>query len=231
MNKISGLVALGLSLSLASCGGGPAVPEVAAPATAIAGQVVSGEGSGTVTLQDGVDVLARANVDAQGRFTLTLPGKEVLAPKLVAASQVLDRVGCEGTLNVKPLKDSAAEVRGYGVGVLALERGNLRTNVVALSGQNNPFFGIPNIEAWGSAWIYTDQPATVTGTVDCRKLVGMGMSIPVNVDFSTQAGWNVVHLSAKGGVSTGGKVKASLTASGTVQAEWRSLEDLGRQLQ
>lgn len=209
------------------------MPELAAPATAIAGQVVSGEGTGTINLQDGADTLARANVDAQGRFTLTLPGKEVLAPKLVAASQVLDRVGCEGTLNVKPLKDSAEEVRGYGVGVLPLERGSLKTNVVALDGWNSPtpFLNLPNIEVQGSAWIYTDQPATVTGTVDCRKLVGMGMSIPVNVNFSTQAGWNVVHLSAKVGASTGGKVEASLTASGAVQAEWRSLEDLGKKLQ
>lgn len=230
MKKIFGLAGLGLALTLASCSSGPSAPEVAAPTTVIKGQVLSGTGTGTVSLKDGADVLAQAAVDTQGNFSLALPGKAVMTPKLVAASQVLSRVGCEGTLSATPRNGGTAEVRGYGVGTLALERGSLKTNVVAMDGSNTPFLGIPDVTVEGYAWIYTDQAASVTGNVDCRKLVGMSMNIPVSVNFTTNEGWNVVRLNAKAGASTGGAVKASLTASNDVQAGWRSLDDLGNKL-
>ncbi|AXG98399.1 hypothetical protein DVJ83_03590 [Deinococcus wulumuqiensis] len=221
MKKISGLVALGLTLSLASCGGGPApVPtESDPPVTQISGHVMGGSGSGTVTLPSSRGTLAQAPVDAQGNFVLTLPGAEKFAADLKTTEQVLSGIGCEGQLT-----SSVPAAKGYAVATLNAERTGLKDSVYAanLEIQYLP----PKGKLTAYAWLYTDRATHLTGNLNCSKLVNNALQINLGVDVQTRSGWNVIEIYAEGLQSMNGNMRAVFGSSNN----WRTATELRAQL-
>ena len=219
MKKIFALPALALTLSLASCGSGPAAPQATAKVQNIQGKVDSGSGVGTVTANDPVlGQLSRATVTPEGSFTLALPDANKLAPQLQTASDVLKGVGCSGTLN-----SSVPGAKGYGLVTLDLNRnavGKVLAGQVTSKTLSKSFDGY--------AWIYTDQATTLTGSLDCQNLVGLGMALPTTVNVTTSgAGWHMVSVTGKGSLGLGG-----ISASGEVKnvadtpTTWRLVSEL-----
>lgn len=209
------LPSLALTLALASCSSAPTPPATAEQTDSITGTVVSGSGTGNVVLKDdALGQLSEAPVAADGSFTLPLPAPAKFSSRLMTATEVLGSIGCTGTL-----QSSAPGAKGYGVVTLDLTRGNKVGK--ALAGQVTNGMASKSFE--GRAWIYTDQATTLSGTVDCQKLVGIGIAIPATVNVTTQAGWNVLKVSGTGSLFG---VNAKVENGTKEPTTWRTLDEL-----
>ena len=209
------LSSLALTLALASCSSAPTPPATAEKTESITGTVVSGTGTGKAVLRDDVlGQLSEAQVSADGSFTLPLPAPEKFNSRLMTATEVLGSIGCAGTL-----QSSVPGAKGYGVVTLDLARGAKVGKMLA--GQVTSGMASKSFE--GRAWIYTDQATTLTGNVDCQKLVGIGMAIPATVNVTTQPGWNVLKVSGTGNLFG---VSARVENGTKEPAAWRTLDEL-----
>ncbi|GGI74457.1 hypothetical protein [Deinococcus wulumuqiensis] len=214
MNKML-LPSLALSLALASCSSAPTAPATAEQTESITGTVVSGSGTGKVVLNDEtLGQLSEAQVAADGGFTLLLPAPEKFSRRLMTANEVLGSIGCVGTL-----QSSVPGAKGYGVVTLDLTRGTKQGK--ALAGQVTTSVASKSFE--GRAWIYTDQATTLSGAVDCQKLVGIGIAIPATVNVTTQPGWNALKVSGTGNLFG---VNARVENGTKEPAAWRTLDEL-----
>lgn len=203
-----------LAVALSACDSGPPTP-INPSTTKINGRVVSGSGTGNATLRGKVDVLATAPIDASGNFTLTLPDANKLSADLVAASNVLGNIGCSGTLN-----SSASDAQGYGLTSLDLNRTKVGRMIAGQVGRN--VFNLPT-SFNGRGWIYVDKDTTLSGSVDCKALVGVDISIPATVNIKAKAGWNIVQVS--GSVSMSG-ISGTVHEVADGSTVWRTIDEL-----
>lgn len=225
MKKSLPLTALTLGLLLSACNTATTPPPTAPePVTTLSGHVAQGSGAGSVKLNTPAGVtLTQGNLDASGNFSIDLPTADKLSGELVTADQALSKVGCSGTLN-----SSVPAAQGFGVASLALTRGPLSDDILPMSVNVTSFLGIPmSANADGRVWLYTDQPTTLTGTVDCTKIVNAGVPISIAVNVTTAKGWNMLRLTGgTSGTPPNVRVNGQLTNTSAAWTEWKTLTEL-----
>lgn len=219
------LLALSFPLLLAACGGNTPTPPAqdAPPVTQISGVVVSGSGTGTVSLKGSGRTLAEAPVDASGAFTLTLPEASALSGELKTVTEALTAAGCGGALT-----SSVASAKGYGVAALQVSRTGLNDAVYAanVGAQYFP----PKGKFSATLWLYTDQATRLSGTLNCAELVNNAATLSISLDVTTRAGWNVLSVYGESGLPNLTAVSGSATLAADSQTVWRSSADLRAQL-
>ncbi|AWN22243.1 hypothetical protein DKM44_02490 [Deinococcus irradiatisoli] len=218
--RLSGLplALLPLSALLGACG---SAPTPAAPAAAETTPTVSGQLSGaqntTANLIGSGQTLAVTSVDAQGRFSLTLPGATQLTGVKTSLSEgLLADLGCTGTLN---LSDPGAQ--GYGFATLTSGSGQQYADASVTKTLTTRIVR-------GRAYLYADRPTTITGPLNCSQATGYPTTVQVDVNAS--AGWNVVALNITGslgfgGISVGGTLGNGQLAPGSVWTDVDTLRD------
>ena len=229
MNKLVGLTLLGVSLTLASCGGRDSgtVPPGTPPETKISGRVATWSGGGTVTLNGTLVPLASAPVDAASNFTLTLPtpGAALTAElRPVTATVVggLKQFGCE---NVN-LTNSNAAPQGFLASSLRAQSGASGKDVFAA----NTASTLTSRTVDARAWLYVDQATTVSGSVSCT-LPGQG-SFPVNVKVDAVPGWNMLQFYVYGSLGFGGKtINGEVKRTTTPVNNWITMDELNAAIQ
>ncbi|WP_161882613.1 hypothetical protein [Deinococcus alpinitundrae] len=213
-----------LTAALLGACGRPAAPKplpAAEVAPFITGQL-SGASSTSLALIVGTRTLASTTVDAQGKFSLTLPtSDEVTSVKTSLSAVLLADLGCKGSLS---LSDPSAQ----GYGFATLKAGNQKDYADAVVIKDEYTF---NRSLKGRAYLYADKPTTLNGPLDCKAATGFPTTLQVNVNLST--GWNVLALSINGTysfpstISVSGSVNNGALAPGSV---WSSLDALKSQI-
>ncbi|MEF2279983.1 hypothetical protein V3W47_16950 [Deinococcus sp. YIM 134068] len=227
MNTLPRLALLtSAALALTACGSAslPAAPEDQPPATTVRGTVQTWSGTGTVSLPGSSgQTLARADVVADGTFTLTLPDASALAGLTRTAPDALSEVGCTGTVT-----SSDAAARGYGFATLSAQDTAGTRSILAAD--LNVTYVPPRATLRARAWLYADRATRLTGSLNCGSLIGAS-SAPVAVDVSAKAGWNVVGVvvNASYGLS-GVSASGSMSATTDVETTWLTSDELVSQL-
>ena len=216
-----------LALALASCGSAPTPQASEQPTvTVIEGRVTSASGAGTVGAAELAGTAATTSAD--GRFSLTLPQGAALGARVQGAAQVMSNLQCAGSLS-----STDASARGYLVANMQVSDSAGTRSVSAVQG-SKPGFLSRRVD--GRAWLYVDKDTSLSGSVDCARLLNVSQisSLPVNINVKAKAGWNVVALridasaSVFGQLSAGGSVVNA--TDGTAQTEWRTSEELQAQI-
>lgn len=218
------MTALVFAGALSACNTTPAPTPSPTPLAQLSGHVTAGSGTGTVKLTTLTGaLLTQGDVDAGGNFTVLLPTTAQLASELVTADQALSKVGCEGTLN-----SSVPTAKGYGVANLNLSRGSANDVIVPLAVNVTRVFGVPTSASFdGRAWLYTDQPTKLSGSLNCTKLVNAGVPITIAVNVTTVQGWNMLRLSGAAEISLSGvSVSGNLDNTTAAWTEWKTLGEL-----
>lgn len=227
MNRLSRPALLtSAALALTACGSAslPAAPDDQPPATTVRGTVRTWSGTGTVSLPGSSGPgLARADVAANGTFTLTLPDASALSGLTRTAPEALGEVGCTGTVTSS---DPAA--RGYGFATLKAQDTSGPRSILAAD--LNVTYVPPRATLLARAWLYADRSTRLTGTLNCGSLIGAA-SAPVSVDVSAQAGWNVVGVTVNASYGLGGvNASGSMRATTDVETAWLTSQELVSQL-
>lgn len=198
---------------------GTSDPAPTAQVTPVLTGQLSGAGTAGVNLLSGNTVLASAPTDAAGKFTLTLPSADSLAPvKKSLADGLLTDLGCTGTLT---LGDASAQ--GFGFGTLSAgggkTYGDLSVSKTLLT---------RNVS--GRAYLYADRPTTLVGPLNCQAATGYPTTVQVSVNAAT--GWNVLSVSITGGLTLGGIVVNGTAGNGTLApgSVWTGVDELKGQL-
>ncbi|KEF35043.1 hypothetical protein RDMS_03165 [Deinococcus sp. RL] len=228
-----GALLLPAALLLAGCAPRPLVsllqpPAPAAPVTAVSGDISrwSGGGGSIALTGPGGQALARAAVAPDGQFTLPLPDAEALAPVLTTPAAAVAALGCVGTV-----LSSDPAARSYAFFGLTPQRSPTQEVFAAQAERTSFATGAFS----GRAYLYTDRPTRLSGTVDCGPVVqqfaGVQVAVPVTVDLTAQPGWNALELSVGvqvsfSGVSAGGR----LSAVGDSPRLWRTPEEVVQQV-
>ncbi|WP_293913880.1 hypothetical protein, partial [Deinococcus sp.] len=209
---------------LAACSDSTTAPGTSDPAPSaqvtpvLTGQL-SGAGTAGVDLLSGNTVLASAPTDVAGKFTLTLPSADSLAPvKKSLATGLLTDLGCTGTLT---LGDTSAQ--GFGFGTLSAGGGKTY-------GDLNVERGAISRTVRGRAYLYADRPTTLSGPLNCQGATGYPTTVQVSV--SAAAGWNVLNVRITGGLTLGGIVVNGTAGNGAAApgSVWTGVEELKAQL-
>ncbi|WP_104990436.1 hypothetical protein [Deinococcus sp. NW-56] len=231
MNRISPLL-LPAALLLAGCaprtvslGAAPTAP--AQPVTQIPGDISRWSGTGSVALTGpGGQVLARAAVAPDGRFTLPLPGEAALTPLLRSPGEALSGLGCTGSV-------LSSEAGAGSYAFLGLTpQGSQAATVFAAQAERTSF---ASGTFSGRVYLYVNRPTRLSGTVDCGQVVqdfaGVQAAVPVTVDVIAQPGWNALELGVNvraslSGASAGGR----LSAVADTERLWRTPEEVVQQV-
>lgn len=225
MNKMAGLALVGLSLSLASCGGGDPPPPLTAQ-TQITGDVQTWTGTGTINLNGSQGALATAPVAADGTFTLTLPTGQALAGETRSITDTLlsglSQFNCQ---NVN-LANSNAASRGMMVLTLQTKNGASTRDVFAAQVSRTLTSRTVNARAW----LYSDVDTRLSGRVNCN-LPAVG-NVPVDVSVDVTTGWNLLDVSIYGnlgfsGLSVSGNVRRASSAINS----WITMDELNAAIQ
>lgn len=191
--------ALALSALLASCTTGttaqpPAAPDPAVTARVITDQIVNWPAGhlGRLSVAEYPDgtaasaiTLASATVDGQGRFSLTLPGGDQLAPYM-NRYQITPRDGC-----TTHFTSSVPTATHYTLSRYALEDTTAGKVLSYRFAQNNPdFTGTVKPGDYFIERVYAEQAHTVTGTLDCPTFRS-------TLNVNLQPGWNAVVRTVK----------------------------------
>ena len=223
------LMFLGFGALLSACNSTPA-PQASDQPTVmtISGKVASPSASGAGSISVPGVSSATAAVAADGRFSLPLPQASALGNLLRAADQVMTGLSCSGKLNSS---DTAA--KGHLMAALNLQDSSGSKSVMAVSGSKS---GLLSRAVQGKVWLYTDHATRLTGVVDCARLLNISQisSLPVNVDVSAKAGWNVIDLNMAASANIFGQVSASGTAVNSATSEgstvWQTTSELMSQV-
>ena len=157
--------------------------------TVINGQL-SGGAATTVTLPADNRVLSSTLSDANGRFTLTLPGSAALGTIQTPLSTGLLRdLGCTGALDV-----ADAGTQSFGVAMLQTPAARYMNATVSRT--------LLSRSLVGKAYLYVDRATVASGTLDCSAATGMPTKVDVALNVS--AGWNVLAIYINGNVGLGG---------------------------
>lgn len=217
------------ALLLAACGGGSVdvTPVTAAPVVNIRGTVV-GNTSGATTIEALADdtkpksagnpALSSATLNANGSFTLPLPGVAALTPYLsapgTAADGIYTETGCTGSLT-----NSAPAARAYSLSLLTAGTQTYSTLKVS----SNPAARTFTFDS--SLWIYTTLASTLGGSLSCTQPAASGgtdtVTVSANAPFT--AGWNVLNLHGDGTGSADGRSSTfafSLTTGADQATTW-----------
>lgn len=223
--KMTLLLAGTVSLVLSACDGGtPPLPkaEDKPVVTTINGKVATPRSAGTVSISD---LGVQAPMDANGAFALNLPTSAEMTGKTKSISEAVKGLGCTGNVA------STAPNNGYAAGTISVKDSAGSRDMTAVEGKNTGLT-TRSVVAW--AWLYSEQTATLTGDVDCAKLLGGAVtSVPTKIAISVKPGWNVVEARINASVGLGG-----LTASGGIGnteepsavTTWRTGDELKAQL-
>lgn len=191
--------ALALSAVLASCTTSPIVDPPAAPDPAVTASVITDQivnwpagHLGRLSVAEYPDgtaasavTLASAAIDGQGRFSLTLPSGERLAPYM-NRYQITPREGCTSHFT-----SSVPTATHYTLSRYALEDTTAGKVLSYRFAQNNPdFTGTVKPGDYFIERVYADQAHTVTGTLACPTF-----SSTLNVTL--KPGWNAVVRTVK----------------------------------
>lgn len=219
------LLLAGCAPRTALMGAGPTAP--AQPVTQIPGDISRWSGAGSVALTGpGGEVLARAEVAPDGRFTLPLPGAPTLTPLLRSPTDAISALGCTGQV-----LSSDAGAGSYAFLGLTPQRSQA-TPVFAAQAQRT---GFVSGTFSGRVYLYVNRPTRLSGTVDCGQVVqdfaGVQAAVPVTVDVDAQHGWNALELGVNvranlGGASAGGRLSAVPDA----ERVWRTPEEVVQQV-
>lgn len=201
----------------------PAAP--AQPVTQIPGDISRWSGTGAVALTGpGGEVLARAEVAPDGRFTLPLPEAPTLRPLLRSPGAAISALGCAGDV-----LSSDAGAGSYAFLGLTPQRPQAApASVFAAQAART---GFVSGTFSGRIYLYADRPTRLSGTVDCGPVVqqfaGVQATVPVTVDVTAQPGWNALELGVNvqagfGGVSAGGRLSAVADA----ERVWRTPDEV-----
>ncbi|WP_034384018.1 hypothetical protein [Deinococcus sp. YIM 77859] len=228
MNPLPRLTLLACAaLALTACGR-TAPPQASdqPPVTVINGKVATWSGIGSIAVPD--LLLVSAPVNADGTFTLTLPGEAALTGRTLTASEVMTNLDCTGSLS-----SSAPGTRGFLLAVLNAQDASGVRQVSAVEGTKT---GALSRSVHVRAWLYTDGPTQLRGTVNCARMLNMPQlsNLPVDVAVNTQRGWNVLDLTLNLSATIFGQVSGSggvaNSAGGTAVTTWRTLAELQAQL-
>lgn len=186
------VAALSFPFLIASCGGQtqgtpPVAPDPAVTASVITDQIRSWSAGTqgrvsvveypTTNVADAV-TLSSAAVDAQGRFTLTLPTGAQVAPYMTKF-QTTPREGCTGFFT-----QSVPEATHYSFTRYVLENTTSNTLISRALVQNNPgFTGTAKAGDYFIQRVYTSTAYTVTGTLTCPTYT-------IKVNLNLKPGWN-----------------------------------------
>lgn len=170
----------------------PVLPEPPAQAQVIESiqGLLSGEAQTLVTLSVGAQILAAAQADAAGHFTLPLPSAATLPGVLKPLSSgLLSELGCLGQLS-----SSDAAAQGYDVETLHTASATYMNAAVSQT--------LMSRNLRGRVYLYADRQTSLAGTLDCSAVTGLPTPVAVNLNVSK--GWNVLELTLNAGLSLSG---------------------------
>ena len=197
MKKTWGLALFGLAL--AACSNGGTTTPVGTPSTtaSITGTVAnfSGAANTPIALQLYLNgsgspaTIARGLVQANGSFTVDLPGENAFKDYLYPIGSV-SYPGCTGSLTSSDAGAKFVDVRYLNV----QPAGSAAYNVFAFTAGTGG----------GSLreWVYADRATTLAGTLNCTSVAGVAVNSAVNVNLALKQGWNSVVETVASGSAT-----------------------------
>lgn len=209
---------LGLSLSLASCGGGsttpPKDPDPVVPTTVTVQGSISewkgGAGSLSVLSSDSSEV-AQTTVAESGSFSINLP-KDPTALKAFSIDSLNKPLSggysCSITKNTVTVGDSQTKVLEISSAKFTKNSITTSLNITKLTLSFNslpPILSTTTIS--GSEYIYADRPTTVKGLFEATCTQSTSLSLPktqkvsLNIDLNYVKGWNVQEIKASSDLS------------------------------
>ncbi len=207
--KQTALSALVLALLLAACNttptpngsgtGGNSTGGTPQGTVVSGNKVLNGPGAGQVVFQmptgatstSGTSDVARADVAADGSFTVTLPD-EAHIPYLGNAYATAPQQTFPGVQCTQSLSSSNPDARGNSISSGELLQGGVAKGPLSSVSSLTP--GSTSATLFG--WTYVDRDVTTTGTVDCAGS-SSGFNLAVHLDYNAALtrGWNVMKIS------------------------------------
>lgn len=229
---------LGLSLILASCGGGsttpPKDPDPIVPTTVTLQGSISdwkgGTGSLSVFASDSSEVAKTTTLDAQGKFSINVP-KDPTNLKILASESLskplVGAYNCSITKNVT-IGDNQTKILEISSAKFTKDITNISlgaTKSTINTSPPPPLLGLTTIV--GSEYIYADRPTTVKGTLEVTCTQSAVISLPktlkisLTIDLNYVKGWNNQEIKASselGFVDVAGNSELQATLTGTIQS-------------
>jgi hypothetical protein len=226
---------LGLSLTLASCGGGTTVtPPPPETTVTLQGNIANWKaGTGTLVAyaSDSSEVARTTTLDAQGKFSINVPkdptNLKTIAPEFISQS-FTQAFNCTITKNSLVISDTLVKILDLSSMKFTKDTTNiaLRTTQISfLPPGSDPT--IISTSIVGSEYVYADKPTTVKGTIEatCTQIVPSeipnSLKISLVVDLSYLKGWNNQEIKITSDstlVTTGTKSELKSNYTGTIKS-------------
>ncbi len=225
---------LGLSLTLASCGGGSTPTPIPPPETTVTVQGsianwTAGTGTLVVYASESSEIARTTNLDAQGKFSINLPkdptNLKPLDPE-ISNKPLVGAYNCSTTKNTVVVGDSQTKILEILNAKFTKDSTTTLLNITKLTLSFNSLPPILSTTAiLGSEYIYADRPTTVKGLFETTCTQSTSTSLPktqkvsLNIDLSYTKGWNVQEIKASSDLSlVTGTADLQAIVTGTIKS-------------